>query len=104
MHTNGQDQKLNTNRIGNIVNEDKMFSCACAKLIKHHAMKTHERRHSSTILDLSTRSNGPLQAATALPPVPIGQEVRWVPESIRTLWSRDKFLALARIELRSLSP
>jgi hypothetical protein len=41
--------------------------------------------------------SGQLQAPAALPPgeklpVPIEQEAGWVPESVWTLWSREKYL------------
>jgi len=46
-----------------------------------------------------------LHASAALPPekkppVPVGQEVGWLPESVWTRWRREKSLSLPRIEPR----
>jgi hypothetical protein len=41
--------------------------------------------------------SGQLHGSVALPPVPIGDEAGWAPETIRTLWSIQKSLSPAGI-------
>jgi hypothetical protein len=60
-----------------------------------------EWRYSSTNLDLGTRwTSGQLHAPTALPPekeppIPIGKEAGWTPESVWMLRRREKYLTPA---------
>jgi hypothetical protein len=50
-------------------------------LIKHHILKMDASRQ--------------IHAPAALPPVPIEYESGWATETVRTLWTREEYLALA---------
>jgi hypothetical protein len=66
-----------------------MTACGRAEVMPHHS----EPRHYLKV-------SGQLHAPVALtprkePPVPIGEEVGWIPEPVWTTWSGDKSLVPA---------